>query len=392
MRTVVSDSAAQSNAAALACEPWCSSTPCSELNGDVVTECGACHSSLACNPSSADFRLQDKIKLLDDDDCLPADASDDAIGRCDLEVVDSEDVTREWVLNRSEPILIRGATRGWLALERWTNQSEMLARYSAETFEADGSEGTELPAGNATFAELLSWRGGRRRHLLATGRCHYERRDRAAPAAAYPNPWDASRPTFMRAIANDFAVPDYFRPAATFQLSWGSGAGAGVPPENHPSAWFASVAGRKRWILTPPSSVGGNPLPQFSSRRTRAPTDDRRRGERSGHESSMCRPRCKTRRPSLQCDVPVGDILWFPNFWYHETCGHDAFSAGIGGVTFRECCQRQTARGADGDLSTSGMWVVYTGYQSHLVFEAHISGDTSVMPGGGARLPTDVSP
>ena len=386
MRRIVSD--ARGGASALSCEPWCSRAPCSELKGDPYAECGACQATTACNFVQAGDSNSERAA----DDCHLVDA--DEIGRCDLEVVDTSDVSREQLLNRSEPLLIRGATRGWPALENWT-KSGLLARYGAETFETIGEAAAELPTSNTTFAELLSWRGGRQRHLLALGRSRYERQDRSAPQTR-PNPWDATRPPFMRAIANDFTVPAYFRPAATFQLSWGSGAGAGVPPENHPSAWFASVTGQKRWILTPPAMGGSKPPQQFFTAAVPdAASDGRRRGGRGGHEgSSVCRPRCKTRRPSLQCDVPVGDILWFPNFWYHETCGHDAFSAGIGGVTFRECCQRRPPardqQEGDDDDDLGGMWVAYTGYRSHLVFEAHIDGDTSVLPGGGARGALDV--
>jgi hypothetical protein len=34
-----------------------------------------------------------------------------------------------------------------------------------------------------------------------------------------------------------------------------------------------------------------------------------------------------------------GDVIWVPNYWWHETCGMDAFSAGIGGITYRGCCE-----------------------------------------------------
>ena len=36
-----------------------------------------------------------------------------------------------------------------------------------------------------------------------------------------------------------------------------------------------------------------------------------------------------------------GEVIWVPNYWWHETCGLDEYSAGIGGITYqvRAFCQ-----------------------------------------------------
>ena len=38
-----------------ACEPWCLSVACSELNGDVEHECGGCGAHAACRPGAAGY-------------------------------------------------------------------------------------------------------------------------------------------------------------------------------------------------------------------------------------------------------------------------------------------------------------------------------------------------
>ena len=119
---------------------------------------------------------------------------------------------------------------------------------------------------------------------------------------------------FLSTTAEDYEVPAYLRPMRTFQMGVGVGEGIGVPPEEHPSAWFAMVAGRKRWILTPPG-----PQPP---------------------EAMFNEPGCKVMRKartSLLCDQLEGDLLWVPDFWWHETCGLDAYSVGIGGITYARC-------------------------------------------------------
>jgi hypothetical protein len=116
---------------------------------------------------------------------------------------------------------------------------------------------------------------------------------------------------FLNATGADYEVPAYLQPMKTFQMGIGTGEGIGVPPEDHPSAWFAAVVGRKRWILTPPG-----------------PQPPRAMATHQG-----CHVDRKT-TISQTCDQQEGDILWVPDFWWHETCGLDSYSVGIGGITY----------------------------------------------------------
>ena len=48
-------------------------------------------------------------------------------GECDIETVRHEDITREWVLARKTPFVVKGATDDWLAHEKWGLSREVAA-------------------------------------------------------------------------------------------------------------------------------------------------------------------------------------------------------------------------------------------------------------------------
>jgi len=113
--------------------------------------------------------------------------------------------------------------------------------------------------------------------------------------------------------AADYTMPSYLLPARILYMAIGTARGGGVTPEEHPSAWFAAVKGRKRWLLHPPNQQGPRE-PMFV-------------------RNDSCRPK-SLYTVTRVCDQQEGDILWLPGGWWHETCNLDSYSAGIGGVTY----------------------------------------------------------
>ena len=102
-----------------------------------------------------------------------------------------------------------------------------------------------------------------------------------------------------------------------------SGRGTGIVPEDHPSAWFAVIKGRKRWAFHPPNRLR---LPNhwagvFTER----------------GQGSCAIPQLYT--STVLCDQPPGSIVWTPPGWYHETCTLDDFTIGIGALS----CERRTS-------------------------------------------------
>jgi len=133
------------------------------------------------------------------------------------------------------------------------------------------------------------------------------------------------------ALGGDYHLPRYLGPMVTFQMGVGSGYGIGVPPENHPSSWFAAIKGRKRWVLRPPdagTSKNGGPG-------TEPPGVMQRFGW-----GQMCEPQNKP-SDALHCDQQEGEVIWVPDYWWHETCGLDPFSIGLGALTYDGCCPPQ---------------------------------------------------
>jgi hypothetical protein len=156
---------------------------------------------------------------------------------CDLWRIDvrKQELTREMLENAEWPFIIDGLTANWTNLRGWEPEA-ILRTHGDMPFHLHHTY-------NQTFAELLSIDG--KYHM---GHAVYPSR------ACYSDPWRPYSPFLFDEIASGaYHVPPYFQPMSTFQVGIGRGLGVGVPPENHPSSWFASVVGRKRWLLHPDS-------------------------------------------------------------------------------------------------------------------------------------------
>jgi len=290
------------------CEEWCKHA-CEELNGNVEMECGDCDTSdpvFTCHAEAPDFKSWKKRAPSGDEpmytDTNEAGARSDAYeyhaphehqpGACEFAtIIDHKAVNRTWLLSQEAPVLIRGATDGWAGRSKWQLES-MIETYGDAYYHVEHS-------GNVPLGALLR-RSGK-----------YNMGHMVWPAdECYAETFRPYSP-FLQTTAADYEVPHYLHPMRTFQMGIGTGEGIGVPPEQHPSAWFSAVIGRKRWILTAPG-----PQPPTAMRNS---------------------PGCHVARKattSLTCDQLAGDTLWVPDFWWHETCGLDAYSVGIGGITY----------------------------------------------------------
>jgi len=316
-----------------ACEPWCSH-PCGELNGNVQLECGECDASDKCWPGAPGFNDYDpeatrrknrqafrKVVVEADGDVqtqsaygshgnpiqFPSGYFDTFVtGACDLESVDASTVTREMLNQADKPFLIKGLTRDWKAHKAWALDS-LLERHGDAPFQLHAS-------GNASLGKLLKNVG--KYHM---GHAVYP------PSGCYSDPWRPYSPMLLGALREDYDLPDYLGPMVTFQMGVGTGFGVGVPPENHPSSWFAMVKGRKRWVLMPPeagtarSGGPGTEPPHVMQGRER------------------CEPRNKP-LTALHCDQQEGDVIWVPSMWWHETCCLEDYSIGLGALTYDDCC------------------------------------------------------
>ncbi len=234
---------------------------------------------------------------------------------CQLEVVSHEQVNRSFLLSAPRPLIIRGATDAWPARHRWDLES-LRANHNETVFQAG-------PSWVRTLGSLLDKPG-----KYYTGQvglvddCYtdggHESSD-GRPRGVLKSYDRQYSPFLADAAKEDFTLPQWALPARLLYMGLGAGAGGGVQAEEHPSAWFAAIKGRKRWLLHPPN--------------LNSPGDPRH----AGVAQFSMRPRCAVREvftSTLTCDQEEGDILWLPGGWWHETCNLDSFSAGVGGVTF----------------------------------------------------------
>ena len=228
-------------------------------------------------------------------------------------------------MEATEPFLISGLMSNWSALDDWKPHN-ILRAHGGAPYHLHSTY-------NKSLAELLAVHG--KYHM---GHAVYPTR------ACYSDPWRPYSPFLFRELAGTYHLPSYFFPMSTFQMGIGYGHGVGVPPENHPSSFFALVVGRKRWLLHPDTE-----------------TEPPEMMPKSG--PGQCVPRAgMMRRSSLDCTQQPGEVIWVPDFWWHETCGLDEFSAGLGGITYRGCCEDIEATLPPHVDCTDGTWGLGTTY------------------------------
>jgi hypothetical protein len=323
-----------------ACEPWCENA-CDELNGNIEQECGGCDPTdpkYTCHLHAEGFGGKgpkvvagdEAEKVEESADPVDEDPPDVLLGTCEFAVIiDHAKVNRSWLLSQEGPVLIKGAIEGWPARTRW-RRDEILAVH--------GNASCEFSRRRALFAHARAHCHCASRlarccsdHLEAHGSVSLEEALKVHSRYNMGHmvfPEDDCyairyRPysPFLATVADDYRVPAYLHPMRTFQMGIGTGEGIGVPPENHPSAWFSAVVGRKRWIVHPPDVK-----PPYAMANA---------------------PNCRVQRrtPRMQvCDQMEGDTMWVPDWWWHETCGLDKYSVGVGGITFEGAEKRSASR------------------------------------------------
>ena len=304
-----------------ACEDYCAE-PCTALNGDVSFECGRCPDDpqWRCRPGqpglpkrsavNAAQRLFARAPWLrgpveglfaralwpqgpvhpghEVEACEPVE-----FGACELEVFEHAAINRTWLLRHTHPIIIRGATTEWKAHELWGLES-MVERYGEAAFHLD-KRGGAVP-----LAKLLR-RSGKYNmgHVVQRSDCYKETYRPYSP--------------FLETVAADYRVPEYLQPMKTFQMGISNGGGVGVPPKEHPGAWFV---GEGTQAVEPAPALARQRAAVAHAKPAGLPCDD---AEQEG---------------GLLCDQLEGDMIWVPDFWWHETCGMDSYSVGIGGITY----------------------------------------------------------
>ncbi len=327
------------------CFEYCTN-PCSELLGEVTIECGTCtDEKYRCRPGAEGYkrkhsphspeseatkgaRRYTNEELAGDDESLEEFEyvdGDTASADCQFEVMDhatavAQNITSKWLYNRTMPLLIRNATLGWPAIKKWGTYERFIRNYGNADYIIE-------PEYRKTVRELMKQEG---KYWFA-----HMLNPPYPPTGCY---MESQRPygSILAKAAKDYQLLDYLKPFSTFQMGAGRGGTAGVPYESHTPAWFAVVAGTKRWALTPPHEKTPRSRPDhpFVKRRESAEAD-------AGHEScDVVRRTPKT----LTCDQEAGDIVLVPDRWWHSTCSLSNWSIGIGGLEPHPIVEEKNSR------------------------------------------------
>lgn len=216
----------------------------------------------------------------------------------DLPRIHINNVTTEWIRSVDHPHWIDGISQNWKIFDMTRDElvdyvDELAPFHLHDTY-------------NASLKTLLSSSGYKMGHVVL------------GLHGCYSDPW---RPYSPGLASDEFmsliGLPRVLRQASTWQMGVGNSGGLGVPPEHHPSSWFVPLIGRKVWVVHPPNDTA----PVAHLRRRSFPVEKR----------------CMDTSTDPDDDAIVfvqhpGQVLWLPDFWWHETCGLDEFSMGVGAV------------------------------------------------------------
>ena len=184
-------------------------------------------------------------------------------GRRDCEEAHVSALSRAQLFARTKPLMISGIAEGWPARLRWRPDA-MRAHYGNSTYR------TYQSGASSTIADVLD--GGRYAmgHVSASPLPHCSAHSpnwqvagvpRAVPAPSatarmqvhwprngmcYHDTGRTFSPWLLDSAIGDYHVPPMFHPMKTLQMGFGYKRGLGVPPEHHPSSFFAALVGRKR--------------------------------------------------------------------------------------------------------------------------------------------------
>mmetsp|Transcript_32516 Transcript_32516/g.85647 ORF Transcript_32516/g.85647 Transcript_32516/m.85647 type:complete len:616 (-) Transcript_32516:86-1933(-) len=290
-------------------------------------------------------------------------SQDDQLGNvCHLNTVESTDFMNQSVfshfLKESAPLLIRGVG---VKNPRW---DPMRRRFTLEWLKANLAMAATVHAGPIPYSTTFDMSGvvgDVGAGVGGGGKVSIETfMERSRTSSTYSTatppeyifesiPWRAhpDHPLYPLLEAAKEALDDIdFMPRTAtkhnLQFAFGN-AGTGAPLHMHASAMNALVAGRKRWVLLPPSFAAYSKVPPvFDEDDTRtwrggggaAVADrsdeggvERRGGGVGGDPGIVARLEAKG-VPFATCVQRAGDVILIPNGWAHRVINLDSPTAG----------------------------------------------------------------
>ncbi|XP_031698307.1 jmjC domain-containing protein 8, partial [Anarrhichthys ocellatus] len=113
--------------------------------------------------------------------------------------------------------------------------------------------------------------------------------------------------TEWQRLLDQYESPPYVLPHTSAALSFGiAGPGSGVPFHWHGPGFSEVIYGRKRWFLYPPDKE-----PHFHPNRTTLSW------------VTETYPHLPEEEAPLECTISPGEVLYFPDRWWHATLNLD---------------------------------------------------------------------
>uniref|UniRef100_A0A3B3C395 Jumonji domain containing 8 n=1 Tax=Oryzias melastigma TaxID=30732 RepID=A0A3B3C395_ORYME len=193
-------------------------------------------------------------------------------GRCNLDVLDASELSHQQFLDRyafSRPLVLRGLTEN-SKFRLLCSRSSLLTEF------------------------------GSRRVKLSTANTHSYRKD-----TLYF--FGDNNFTEWQSLFQQYEPPPYVLPHSSGAYSFGiAGAGTGVPFHWHGPGFSEVIYGRKRWFLYPPERQ-----PHFHPNRTTLSW------------LTETYPHLPEDEAPLECTIRPGEVLFFPDRWWHATLNLD---------------------------------------------------------------------
>lgn len=218
--------------------------------------------------------------------------------RCDLPIIDGAHLSLdeyEKSIRDKHAVLLTNLTKGWKAFSEWdedgfaTKFSDVpLVSKLVKTFRTTNNSWTSV---KDYFKHLRSG---------VTGQ----------DAVIYEYMANNFNP-----FVQDYNVPDLFVNMNTFPVISIFGARDGVSFDQHDPGWLALLRGQKHWML--------------AHRSFPRPTTPQCTNE---HTCSECMNVPSEETSYVQhCEQRPGEVVYFPEDWWHCTCNNDDFTIGVGG-------------------------------------------------------------
>ncbi len=199
----------------------------------------------------------------------------------------------------TRPVLLTDSRGKWAAIDKWATKEKFMAQFG----EHEVSTRVAMYAG-----EMLKGADGVPSVKLSELMQHMDGSD-AFDSVIYQKELP---PSMWHEMQFEYSVPEILQ-EVTVDLSLAlSGATQGQPFHAHGPAWLGLVAGRKQWVLAPPSESFAMEGQGLVCSESKGATGDLPAG-------------------SVVITQQAGEIVYVPNNWWHATCNLSPFTLGVGG-------------------------------------------------------------